>query len=92
MSARSPKIVRMRLTPEIIAGMQGLAVEQRKLVGAHYFVRDVPEPPQSLPLPAGFRDHTVEDTDVRKRVAIHREVWAALGPETQRPAGECGSS
>jgi ribosomal protein S18 acetylase RimI-like enzyme len=42
----------------------------------HYLVRDVPEPPELPPLPAGFRYRTVEPDDVPERVSIHREVWA----------------
>jgi ribosomal protein S18 acetylase RimI-like enzyme len=42
----------------------------------HFFVRDVPEPPDLLPLPDGFRYRTVDTPDVAERVAIHRDVWA----------------
>lgn len=42
----------------------------------HCLVRDIPEAPELLRLPDGFRYRTVEHVDVPKRVAIHREVWA----------------
>jgi ribosomal protein S18 acetylase RimI-like enzyme len=42
----------------------------------HFFVRDVPEPPDLLPLPDGFRYRTVDTPDIAERVAIHRDVWA----------------
>jgi ribosomal protein S18 acetylase RimI-like enzyme len=41
-----------------------------------FLVRDVPEPPQPPPLPAGFRYRTAGLGDLPERVAIHREVWA----------------
>jgi len=42
----------------------------------HFLVRDVPEPPEPPPLPAGFRYRTAGLGDLPERVAIHREVWA----------------
>jgi ribosomal protein S18 acetylase RimI-like enzyme len=42
----------------------------------HYNVRDLLEPPEPPPLPAGFRYRTVEPGDLAERVAIHRDVWA----------------
>jgi len=42
----------------------------------HYNVRDLVEPPEPPPLPAGFRYRTVEPGDLAERVAIHRDVWA----------------
>jgi ribosomal protein S18 acetylase RimI-like enzyme len=42
----------------------------------HFFVRDVPKPPDLPPLPDGFRYRTIDTPDLAERVAIHREVWA----------------
>jgi len=42
----------------------------------HFNVRDVLQPPEPAPLPAGFRLRTVEPGDLAERVAIHRDVWA----------------
>ena len=42
----------------------------------HFLVRELAEPPESPPLPDGFRCRTVDDGDVPERVSIHREVWA----------------
>ena len=42
----------------------------------HFFARDLARPPDMLPLPDGLRYRTVDSSDVRERVAIHREVWA----------------
>jgi ribosomal protein S18 acetylase RimI-like enzyme len=42
----------------------------------HFLARDLPEPPELLPLPEGFRYRTVEPADLAERVAIHRDVWA----------------
>jgi ribosomal protein S18 acetylase RimI-like enzyme len=41
----------------------------------HFLARDVPEAPELLPLPDGFRYRTVEPDDLAERVAIHRDVW-----------------
>jgi ribosomal protein S18 acetylase RimI-like enzyme len=41
-----------------------------------YLVRDLPDPPEPPPLPAGFRYRTVGAGDVPERVAIHQDVWA----------------
>ena len=42
----------------------------------HFLARDLPEAPEPLPLPEGFRYRTVEPSDLAERVAIHRDVWA----------------
>jgi ribosomal protein S18 acetylase RimI-like enzyme len=42
----------------------------------HFYVRDLEDRPEPLPLPDGFRERTVEDADLAERVAIHRDVWA----------------
>jgi ribosomal protein S18 acetylase RimI-like enzyme len=42
----------------------------------HFFARDVPQPPDLLPLPDGFRYRTVDAADLAERVAIHRDVWS----------------
>jgi GNAT superfamily N-acetyltransferase len=42
----------------------------------HYLVRELTDPPELPPLPAGFRYGTVGDGDIAERVSIHREVWA----------------
>jgi ribosomal protein S18 acetylase RimI-like enzyme len=42
----------------------------------HFLARDLPEAPELLPLPDGFRYRTVEPADLAERVAIHRDVWA----------------
>lgn len=45
--------------------------------GAYRFnAREIAHPPESLPLPDGFRLRTVEPDDLAERVAIHRDVWA----------------
>ena len=41
-----------------------------------FFVRDLPAPPDLLPLPDGFRYRTVDTPDLAERVAIRRDVWA----------------
>ena len=38
--------------------------------------RALPEPPEPLPVPEGFRLRTIEPEDLAERVAIHRDVWA----------------
>lgn len=45
----------------------------------HFLVRDLAEPPEPPPLPAGFRYRTVGAADVKERVSIHREVWSRPG-------------
>jgi ribosomal protein S18 acetylase RimI-like enzyme len=42
----------------------------------HFLARDLPEPPEPLPLPGGFHCRTVEPDDLAERVAVHRDVWA----------------
>lgn len=42
----------------------------------HYLVRDLAEPPEMPPLPAGFRCRTVTADDIPERVLIHREIWS----------------
>jgi ribosomal protein S18 acetylase RimI-like enzyme len=42
----------------------------------HFLARDLPDAPELLPLPDGFRYRTVEPADLAERVAIHRDVWA----------------
>jgi ribosomal protein S18 acetylase RimI-like enzyme len=42
----------------------------------HFLVRDLREPPQTAPLPDGYRCRTVEAADLAERVALHRDVWA----------------
>jgi GNAT superfamily N-acetyltransferase len=41
-----------------------------------FWVRDLAEPPEPAPLPAGFRHRTIGADDVPERVSIHRDVWA----------------
>ena len=38
--------------------------------------RELGEPPEQAPLPAGFRCRTVTPADLAERVAIHQDVWA----------------
>ena len=42
----------------------------------HFSVRDLADPPEPSPVPAGFRCRTVEPEDLAERVAVHRDVWA----------------
>jgi ribosomal protein S18 acetylase RimI-like enzyme len=42
----------------------------------HLNVRELEEPPEQAPLPAGFRCRTVTPADLAERIAIHQEVWA----------------
>jgi len=42
----------------------------------HYLARDVPEPSEPPPLPAGWSYRTVGPDDIPERVSIHRDVWA----------------
>jgi len=42
----------------------------------HFLARDLPDAPELLELPEGFRCRTVEPEDLAERVAIHQEVWA----------------
>ena len=42
----------------------------------HFLARDLPNAPELLALPDGFRYRTVEPGDLAERVAIHRDVWA----------------
>jgi ribosomal protein S18 acetylase RimI-like enzyme len=42
----------------------------------NFLARDLPDAPELLELPEGFRCRTVEPEDLAERVAIHQEVWA----------------
>ena len=42
----------------------------------HFLARDLPETPEQVRLPHGFRCRAVEPDDLAERVAIHRDVWA----------------
>jgi ribosomal protein S18 acetylase RimI-like enzyme len=42
----------------------------------HFYARDLPDAPEELPLPDGFRLRSVEPDDLAERVAVHRDVWA----------------
>ena len=42
----------------------------------HFHARDLPDAPELLDLPQGFRCRTVEPEDFAERVAVHRDVWA----------------
>jgi ribosomal protein S18 acetylase RimI-like enzyme len=44
--------------------------------GFHFYARDLPDAPDELPLPDGFRLRTVDPGDLAERVAVHRDVWA----------------